>query len=105
MYRPDKILSCFTGHIGFRDDYDSNIPAIDADLTESRSSRYVTELHELITYENLLLCAKQFSQVTVKPWDNAKAYKLNDIASNGGYIWRALRQSTNVAPVVGNDCT
>jgi len=103
MYRHDKILTCFTGLIGFSDDYDVEVPEIDADLNESSSGRYVNELHELLTYENILLTASNFVKIQVKEWDSAKNYKLNAVVKDGVKVWRAIRANNNIQPVEGDD--
>lgn len=103
MYRYNKVLSCFAGLIGFSNNYNADIvDEIDEDLTVSRSGKYVTDLHDLLTYENIALSSQQI-KVTVRDWNNAKNYKINDVISSNNKLWRALRENTGVQPIDGDD--
>lgn len=103
MYLHEKILTCFSGLIGFEDTYNADVPLIDEDLRLSRSGQTVNRLHDLLTYENLMLTATQFGRVTVRPWSATLAYKPSAIVSFDNKVWMAIRANTNTQPVAGDD--
>jgi hypothetical protein len=103
MYQQSKFIKCITGLIGFSNDYNSNIPEVDEDLLASRSARYVNQLHELLTYDNLLIAANQFNKYAPKAWINTKNYKLGDVIGHNNVLYRALRDNVDKVPDANGD--
>lgn len=97
------MVTCLAGQIGFSNAYSDEIEDIDDDLTASSSGRYIDQLHDLLTLENLTLTADNFVKQTVKAWSDTKNYKLGAIVSHNNKTWRAIRANNNVQPVGGED--
>jgi hypothetical protein len=100
MYNHTTIISCLKGLIGFESSYNADQPTIDEDLLASDSGIYVSSaLHPLLTYENILAIAEQFSKVNIRVYSNTASYKINDIVKSGSDIYQSL-QGTNLNHLV-----
>jgi hypothetical protein len=96
MYNHALIKSELRGLVGFESSYNTDHPAIDAALLASSSGVYVNHLHPLLSYDNILVAAEQFSAVTVRAWSNTATYKTGDIVKGGDDIIYQSLQNTNL---------
>lgn len=81
------------GLIGFEQPYNADIE-IDPDMEASTSGLYVTGLHPLLTYENILAIAEHFERTTVRAWSSSANYKVGDVVKNVT-LFRAIQSGTN----------
>lgn len=104
MYNHSTIISCLRGLIGFEQPYDTEIPAIDEDLKESSSGIYVSHLHPLLTYPNIMAIAEHFERTSVRVWSSTVAYKVGEVikASDDKY-YRSIQAETNQDPTTETD--
>jgi hypothetical protein len=100
MYNHTNLLTCLRGLIGFEQSYFTEHPDVDADLQQSSSGVFVNNsLHPLLTAENILSVAEQFSKVNVRAWNASPTYKKNDIVKSGAVVYQSI-QDTNLNHVV-----
>lgn len=91
MYNNSSILSCTRGLIGFEQSYNSDHDVIDSDLVASTSGLMVGNgLHPLLTTENILAIAEQFSRIVVRVWTVNNTYRINDIVKEGQDIYQSI---------------
>jgi hypothetical protein len=97
MYNPTLIQTALRGLVGFESNYISGYPVVDSSLLVSTSGIYVNNLHPLLTYENLLVVAEQFSAIVPREWVNTFTYKKGDIVKKVAedVIYQSL-QNTNL---------
>ncbi len=86
MYNHAGIQQCLRGLIGFESSYNTETPAIDADLLASSSGVFVNNLHPLLSYENILNIAEQFSEITVTVYTAAATYKVGYVVKVGADV-------------------
>ncbi|HRE52235.1 MAG TPA: hypothetical protein PK339_12485 [Flavitalea sp.] len=93
MYTNKTVIACLRGLIGFEQPYNADI-SIDPDMEASASGLFVTGLHPLLTYPNILSIAEHFERTTVRVWSGAANYKVGDVVKNVT-LFRAIQPGTN----------
>lgn len=93
MYNNNKIVSCLEGLVGFGSTYNSEVPDISTDLQASSSGIVVNDLHPLLSYENILAIAENFSKTQVNIYATTTTYNKGAIVDNGTDFYYSLVDS------------
>jgi len=79
MFEINKIQSCYSNYIGWRDSINPCDKPLDTDLTASESLQYFNEYHPLLTYDNIKSIAINPSKYNYPSWDIAETYNTGDV--------------------------
>ena len=94
MYNHSTIQSCLRGLVGFQNSYNTESYLVDSDLLASSSGLYINNsLHPLLTHENILSVAEQFSKTSVRAWDGTFTYAKNNIVKKSDKYWYSLKET------------
>jgi hypothetical protein len=67
-------------------------------LTASESGLFFQDFHPLITLENLVSIAPDFSEVVFPAYEGATAYSIGEIVSSNSKVWECIQATTGNAP-------
>ena len=92
-------MECFAGLVGFTQPNDPAYPKIDADLTLSRSRKFIQRTHALCSLENIYNVAPEFNSFDYPAWV-AQAYAADVIVSNANVLYKSS-EATLITDVPG----
>lgn len=79
MFDINKIQSCFSNYIAWRDSINPCDKPLSTDVSTSDSGQYFNDYHPLLTYENIKSIAVNPSRYNFQSWDVAATYNTGDI--------------------------
>lgn len=100
-YSPTEIQAAFSGLIGWRQNPDVNSSQL-LDLTASITGLYFNDAHPLLTHNNLLSIAPDFSLISRAAWGSGTAYSVGNVVSHSSKIWVSIQAGTNQTPGPGS---
>jgi len=79
MFDINKIQSCYSNYIGWRNSKNPCDKPLSDSVTTSESGQYFNDYHPLLTYENIKSIAVNPSRYNFQSWDIAATYNTNDV--------------------------
>lgn len=97
MYDVSQIKAGLIGLVGWRQNVDSSGQQLSS-LTLSSSGLYFNDEHPMLTLDNLISIAPDFSRLTYTAWNSGTTYAIGDKVSLSGTNYIAIAASTNQTP-------
>lgn len=101
MVRTDIIQEKLLHLVGWEQNYDTTDIQIADSLTKSESGLYFQQVHPLLTIQNLACIAPDFKNTIYEAYNPDKLYKVGNIASHNGTLYKALKECQSVEPQSG----
>lgn len=97
MYDVSQVKTGLIGLVGWRQNVDPTGQQLTT-LTASSSGLYFNDEHPMLTIDNLISIAPDFSRLTYTAWSNVATYAMGDKVSLSGVNYIAIAASTNQTP-------
>ena len=93
MLRVKDIQDRLLHLIGWQQNYDTSQLKVSNTLTETESGLYYQQAHPLLTLDNISSIAPDFRNTVYDEYSEEVAYSRGQIVTNGGLIYKAVRNS------------